>query len=55
MEDFHADAQFRWAPNFAIGAGYSLVRLKLDSVTDANPGMLGIRLRGPEMFVRASF
>ena len=55
MQDFHADAQFRWAPNFAIGAGYSLVRLKLETNSDSDPGMLGIRLRGPEVFVRASF
>ena len=40
---------------FAIGAGYSLLRLKLDSVTQSNPGLVGIRLRGPEVFVRASF
>jgi hypothetical protein len=55
MEDFHADAQFRVVPNFAIGAGYALVRLRLDTDTDANPGMLGIRLGGPEIFVQASF
>ncbi len=55
FSDFHADAQFRWAQNVAIGAGYSMVRLKLESVTDADPGLVGISLRGPEFFVRASF
>jgi hypothetical protein len=55
MSDFHADAQFRLAPNFAIGAGYSLLRLRLETRSDSDPGMLGIRLRGPEVFVRASF
>lgn len=55
LGDFHADAQFRWVPNLSIGAGYSLVRLKLDSRTQSNPGLVGIRLRGPEVFVRASF
>ncbi len=55
MEDFHADVQFRVVPNFAIGAGYSLVRLKLITDTDSDPGMLGIRIRGPEFFVQASF
>lgn len=55
LGDFHADAQFRWVPNFSIGAGYSLVRLNLDSLTQSNPGLIGIRLRGPEVFVRASF
>ena len=55
LGDFHADAQFRWVPNFSIGAGYSLMRLKLDSITQGNPGLAAIRLRGPEIFVRASF
>jgi hypothetical protein len=55
MEDLHADVQFRWIPNFAIGAGYSLVRLRLETDSDADPGMLGIRIRGPEVFVRAAF
>lgn len=55
MTDIHADAQFRVVPNFAIGAGYSLVRLRLETNSDSDPGMLGIRLRGPEIFVRASF
>jgi hypothetical protein len=53
--NLHADVQFRWVPNLAIGAGYSVVRLKLDSVTDDNPGLVGIRLQGPEAFVRVSF
>jgi hypothetical protein len=55
LSDFHADAQFRWAQNVAIGAGYSMMRLKLQSVTDVDPGLVGISLRGPEFFVRASF
>lgn len=55
MGDFHADAQFRLVPNLALGAGYSVVRLKLDSITNSNPGFVGIRLRGPEVFLRASF
>lgn len=55
LEDLHADLQFRWVPNLALGAGYSLVRLKLDSVTMSNPDLVAIRLRGPELFLRASF
>ena len=55
FEDVHADLQFRWVPNLALGAGYSLLRLKLDSVTRSNPGLVGMRLRGPQVFVRASF
>ncbi len=55
LEDLHTDVQFRWVPSLALGVGYSLMRLKLDSVTMSNPGLVGIRLRGPEVFVRASF
>ncbi len=53
--DFHADAQFRWVPNLAIGAGYSWMRLQVDSLTQNSPELAGIKLRGPEVFVRASF
>jgi hypothetical protein len=55
LGDFHADAQFRVVPNISIGAGYSQLRIKLESVTYSNPGLVGIRLRGPEIFLRASF
>jgi hypothetical protein len=55
LGDFHADAQFRWVPNLSIGAGYSQLQVKLASVTDSNPGVVSIRLRGPEIFLRASF
>ncbi|HEY4339765.1 MAG TPA: hypothetical protein VGM97_07460 [Steroidobacteraceae bacterium] len=53
--DIHTDVQFRWVPNLAVGAGYSWLRLKLDSVTQSSPELADIRLRGPEVFVRASF
>jgi hypothetical protein len=55
LGDFHADAQFRWVPNVALGAGYSIVRLELNSITVSNPGLVNMRLRGPEAFVRVSF
>lgn len=55
QSDLHADVQYRVVPNVALGAGYSLVRFKLDSLTQGNPGLIGLRLRGPELFVRASF
>ena len=55
LGDFHADAQYRIVPNLSVGAGYSLVELKLNSITLSNPGLVGIRLRGPEAFVRVSF
>jgi hypothetical protein len=53
--DFHADAQFRWVSNLALGVGYSIVRLDINSHTVSNPGLVNIRLHGPEAFVRVSF
>ncbi len=53
--DLHADLQFRWVPNFAIGAGYSLLRLNVNSVDMDNPEAVNIRQRGPEAFIRVSF
>jgi len=53
--DFHTDVQFRVFTDLQFGAGYSLMKLKVDSTTYGNPGLSGIRLRGPELFVRASF
>jgi hypothetical protein len=55
LSDLHANAQFRIVPNVAIGAGYSMVQLRLDAQVQGNPGLVGIRLRGPELFVRVSF
>jgi|HubBroStandDraft_2_1064218.scaffolds.fasta_scaffold79791_2 hypothetical protein len=55
LSDFHADAQFRWVSNLALGVGYSIVRLDINSHTVSNPGLVNIRLHGPEAFVRVSF
>ena len=55
LGDFHADAQYRIVPNLSVGAGYSVVTLRLESITQSNPGLASIRLRGPEVFLRASF
>ncbi len=55
LTDYHADLQFRVVPNFAVGAGYSMMQLRLNALVDSDPGLIGIRLRGPQIFVRASF
>jgi hypothetical protein len=52
---WHADTQFRWRPNFAVGVGYTATRFHLDS---ANPDLLGLftfDYRGPEAFLRVSY
>lgn len=55
LGDYHADVQYRWTPNFSVGAGYSELRYSLE-VNDANfPGSFRMSVRGPEAFVRVSF
>ncbi len=55
LGDYHADLQYRWVPNFAMGAGYSIMRIGLD-VNDASfPGIFRLDVRGPEAFFRVSF
>jgi len=55
LGDYHADAQFRWKPNFSIGAGYSIMKSFLN-VNDANfPGLFRMNVRGPEAFFKVSF
>ena len=52
--DIHADIQYRWQPNFAVGLGYTYTRLYLEDESGSS-GLIGMRLTGPELFVRASF
>ncbi len=55
VADYHADFQYRWTPNFALGAGYSIMRTSLN-INDADfPGMFRLNIQGPALFVRASF
>lgn len=55
LGDYHADVQYRWAPNFTIGAGYSELRYSLDANDASFPGSFRLSVRGPEAFVRVSF
>ncbi|HTP39410.1 MAG TPA: hypothetical protein VMI92_07515 [Steroidobacteraceae bacterium] len=51
---YHADLQFRWRPNLAIGLGYESSHTQL-IVKNQNPsGLLQMNMRGPELFLRAS-
>jgi hypothetical protein len=55
MGEYHGDFQYRWKPNFTIGAGYTRLKSSLE-VNDANfPGLFRLDVRGPEFFVKASF
>lgn len=55
LSDYHADAQFRWRPNLAVGLGYQSTQTHLDVKKSANNGYMRLDLKGPELFLRASF
>jgi hypothetical protein len=52
---YHADLQFRAWRNLAIGVGYTKTALRVDSTDDGFSGRLGVDVKGPEAFLRASF
>jgi len=55
LGEYHADLQYRWKPNFSLGAGYTVMKTSLD-VNDASfPGLFRLDVRGPEAFFRVSF
>jgi len=55
LGDYHADLQFRWKPNIALGLGYSSTQAQV-TVSNSNPnGEMKFDVHGAEAFVRASF
>ena len=53
--EYHGDLQYRWTPNFSVGAGYTIMKTALD-VSDTNfPGAFRLDVRGPEAFFKISF
>lgn len=53
--DYHFDLQYRWTPNFTLGAGYSRFALSMGISGGSFPGLLNLNVRGPEGFFRFSF
>jgi hypothetical protein len=53
--DVHSDLQYRWNPDFAIGAGWSEMRIALENQSGSTPGAVAMRFSGPQAFVRFSF
>ena len=47
--------QYRWLRNFAIGAGYASMRTDLTRVGGSFPGVVDLKISGPQLFVRFSF
>ena len=55
LADYHADVQYRWRANFALGLGYEYERVDV-YLLHANPaGFVQMRISGPELFARLSF
>ena len=55
LGDYHADFQYRWRPNFALGLGYSELKMLLQVTGGSFPGQLDLSVKGPEAFFRVSF
>jgi hypothetical protein len=55
FEDLHADLQYRWKANFALGIGYSDVKSSFTRDPGGNPAEFSLRIAGPEAFLRFSF
>jgi hypothetical protein len=55
LGDYHGDFQYRWAPAFAVGAGYSIIRAGYNAPSQSNPASFGLNVHGPELFARISF
>lgn len=55
MEDFHADAQYRWRRNFALGLGYDYSRAEVNVRNRDPSGFVQLRINGPQLFLRISY
>jgi hypothetical protein len=55
LSDYHADVQYRWRKNFAVGLGYSQIKVDLNVIDSDQPLLFQMDTSGPEIFFRASF
>ena len=55
MADYHADIQYRWRRNLAVGLGYSILKTDLTVFDPDQPLLFNLETSGPEVFFRASF
>jgi hypothetical protein len=55
MSEYHADLQYRWRKNFAIGLGYTAMETNVEVFDTDNPLMFNMETSGPELFFRVSF
>jgi hypothetical protein len=55
LGDYHTDLQYRWTRNFEIGLGYEEIRAQLETQRRTSPAGFALSIKGPELFLRASF
>jgi hypothetical protein len=55
MSDYHADIQYRWRKNLAVGLGYSKLETDLQVISSDQPLLFNLDTAGPELFIRVSF
>lgn len=55
LGDYHADVQYRWRPNLAIGLGYTALKTDIEVADGDFPGRFAFDVDGPELFFRVSF
>jgi hypothetical protein len=55
LGDYHADLQFRWKPNVALGLGYESTQAQVTVIKSDPSGDMKFNVHGAEVFVRASF
>jgi hypothetical protein len=55
LGDYHTDLQYRWRRNFEVGLGYEEIKAELSVDRKNSPSGFTIRVKGPELFLRASF
>jgi hypothetical protein len=55
LSDYHADIQYRWRKNFAVGLGYTSLQVNLQIESDDQDALFDMDNSGPEIFFRASF
>jgi hypothetical protein len=55
LGEYHGDFQYRWKPNFSLGAGYTIMQSSIVVNNATFPGEFRLNVRGPEAFFRVSF
>ena len=55
LADYHADLQYRWRKNMAVGLGYTRLEYDLEARPDDKPALFEMKVGGPELFFRAAF